>query len=151
MDIPLNSYFLYPLVVYFTKIRQEVDRYYALYGEGKEDLTGVGREVQAGCVRSDTNVWLNGDYKISGAGNENSDLQYLSDSIHILFFSVSHWEEHGKGFDVNAMFPEIVGKQYVIRNDWMKLILFQTHYRQSGADIFGKNMDETIRTRNSLV
>ena len=38
---PLNSYFLYRTDGYF-KDQAEVDRYYALYGEGKEDLTGVG-------------------------------------------------------------------------------------------------------------
>mgnify|MGYP007104310341 CR=1 FL=1 len=34
---PLNSYFLYRTDGYF-KDQAEVDRYYALYGEGKEDF-----------------------------------------------------------------------------------------------------------------
>ena len=76
----MNSYFLYRTDGYF-KDQAEVDRYYALYGEGKEDLTGVGAGSASRLRPGDTKrLDLNGDYKISGAGNENSDLQYLGDS-----------------------------------------------------------------------
>ena len=83
---PLNSYFLYRTDGYF-KDQAEVDRYYALYGEGKEDLTGVGAGSASRLRPGDTKrLDLNGDYKISNISVT---------PIHILF-SVSHWEDHGK-------------------------------------------------------
>ena len=99
----------------YFKDQAEVDRYYALYGEGKEDLTGVGAGSASRLRPGDTKrLDLNGDYKISGAGNENSDLQYLGDSNpHFVFgFTLGgSW----KGIDVNAMFQG-VGKKWT---DWL--------------------------------
>ena len=137
---PLNSYFLYRTDGYF-KDQAEVDRYYALYGEGKEDLTGVGAGSASRLRPGDTKrLDLNGDYKISGAGNENSDLQYLGDSNpHFVFgFTLGgSW----KGFDVNAMFQG-VGKQYVIRNDWMAYP-FQTRTANQNPTYLGKTWTES--------
>ena len=137
---PLNSYFLYRTDGYF-KDQAEVDRYYALYGEGKEDLTGVGAGSASRLRPGDTKrLDLNGDYKISGAGNENSDLQYLGDSNpHFVFgFTLGgSW----KGIDVNAMFQG-VGKQYVIRNDWMAYP-FQTRTANQNPTYLGKTWTES--------
>ena len=86
---------------------------------------------------------LNGDYKISGAGNENSDLQYLGDSNpHFVFgFTLGgSW----KGIDVNAMFQG-VGKQYVIRNDWMAYP-FQTRTANQNPTYLGKTWTESNPT-----
>lgn len=83
---------------------------------------------------------MNGDYKISGAGNENSDLQYLGDSNpHFVFgFTLGgSW----KGIDVNAMFQG-VGKQYVIRNDWMAYP-FQTRTANQNPTYLGKTWTES--------
>ena len=70
----------------------------------------------------------------------NSDLQYLGDSNpHFVFgFTLGgSW----KGIDVNAMFQG-VGKQYVIRNDWMAYP-FQTRTANQNPTYLGKTWTES--------
>ena len=114
---PLNSYFLYRTDGFF-KDQAEVDRYYALYENGAELLGNLGSGTSSQLRPGDTKrLDLNGDYKITGAGNENSDLQFMGDSNPHFVFGLTlggSW----KGIDLTAMFQG-VGKQYVIRNDWM--------------------------------
>lgn len=92
---PLNSYFLYRTDGYF-KDQAEVDRYYALYGEGKEDLTGVGAGSASRLRPGDTKrLDLMVIIRFPVQGMRIAICNILVTPIHILF-SVSHWEEHGK-------------------------------------------------------
>ena len=144
---PLNSYFLYRTDGYF-KDQAEVDRYYALYGEGKEDLTGVGAGSASRLRPGDTKrLDLNGDYKISGAGNENSDLQYLGDSNpHFVFgFTLGgSW----KGIDVNECSKVSASSMLSVMTGW--LILFRHVLPIRTRHIWERHGQRAIRMLNSL-
>ena len=76
---PLNSFFLYRTDGYF-KDQAEVDRFYALY-TGSNSMGAVGKGTDNELRPGDTKrLDLNGDYKITDVGNENSDLQFMGDA-----------------------------------------------------------------------
>lgn len=114
---PLNSYFLYRTDGYF-KDQNEVDRYYALYKDGGAAISNVYQGTTTELRPGDTKrLDLNGDYKITADGVENSDLQYLGDANPHFVFGITaggSW----KGFDLNVLFQG-VGKQYIMRTGWM--------------------------------
>ena len=135
---PLNSYFLYRTDGFF-KDQAEVDRYYALYGD-KGVLVGHdpnGKDkLRPGDVKR---LDLNGDYKIDATGSQDSDIQYLGDSSPHFVFGMNlgfTW----KGVDVSAMFQG-VGKQYIMRNDYMAYP-FRTTYTNQNATFLGKTWTE---------
>lgn len=135
---PLNSYFLYRTDGFF-KNQAEVDRYYALYGD-KGVLVGHdpnGKDkLRPGDVKR---LDLNGDYKIDATGSQDSDIQYLGDSSPHFVFGMNlgfTW----KGIDVSAMFQG-VGKQYIMRNDYMAYP-FRTTYTNQNATFLGKTWTE---------
>lgn len=137
---PLNSYFVYRTDGFF-KDQAEVDRYYALYASGAGDLTAVGDGSATGLRPGDTKrLDLNGDYQITGLGSENSDLQFIGDANPHFAFGINlggAW----KGIDFNAMFQG-VGKQYIIRNDWMAFP-FQSGTSNQNPTFLGKTWTES--------
>ena len=137
---PLNSYFLYRTDGFF-KDQAEVDRYYALYGMGAGDLTSVAAGSATRLRPGDTKrLDLNGDYRISGDGNENSDLQFMGDANPHFAFGLNlggAW----KGIDVSAMFQGI-GKQYIVRSDWMAYP-FQSGTSNQNPTYLGKTWTES--------
>lgn len=137
---PLNSFFLYRTDGYF-KDQEEVDRYYALYTAGKGALVGVGKGSSSQLRPGDTKrLDLNGDYKITPDGSQDSDLQYLGDANPHFTFGLNvgaSW----KGFDINAMFQG-VGKQYVLRRDWMAYP-FQSRTSNQNPMFLGKTWTES--------
>ena len=136
---PLNSFFLYRTAGYF-KDQLEVDRYYALYKDGGAALAGLlpgtGDELRPGDTKR---VDLNGDYKITGDGVENSDLQYLGDGDPHFVFGINaggSW----KGIDFNMLFQG-VGKQYIMRSGWMAYPFYAQHTNQN-PNFLGKTWTE---------
>lgn len=136
---PLNSYFLYRTDGFF-KDQNEVDRYYALYKENSSSMMNVGQGTTTELRPGDTKrLDLNGDYKITADGVEDSDLQYLGDANpHFVFgFTVGgSW----KGIDFNALFQG-VGKQYIMRSGWMAYP-FYAQYTNQNPNFLGKTWTE---------
>lgn len=136
---PLNSFFLYRTAGYF-KDQLEVDRYYALYKDGGAALAGLLPGTETELRPGDTKrVDLNGDYKITGDGVENSDLQYLGDGDPHFVFGINaggSW----KGIDFNMLFQG-VGKQYIMRSGWMAYPFYAQHTNQN-PNFLGKTWTE---------
>ena len=138
-EYPLNAFFLYRTDGYF-KDQAEVDRYYALYGSQGGALTNAGKGTEAELRPGDTKrLDLNGDYKITDIGSENSDLQFMGDANPHFVYGLTvggSW----KGIDFNAMFQG-VGKQYIMRNDWMAYP-FRTIYTNQNPTFLGQTWTE---------
>ena len=136
---PLNAFFLYRTDGYF-KDQAEVDRYYALYGSQGGALSNVGKGTEAELRPGDTKrLDLNGDYKITDIGTADSDLQFMGDSNPHFVYGLTvggSW----KGIDFNAMFQG-VGKQYIMRNDWMAYP-FRTIYTNQNPTFLGQTWTE---------
>ena len=136
---PLNSYFLYRTDGYF-KDQADVDRYYALYYRTGSDLIGMEQQGSNALRPGDTKrIDLNGDYKVTGVGSGDSDLQYIGDANPHFNFGLNlgcSW----KGIDVSALFQGI-GKQYVMRNDWMAYP-FQSRTSNQNPRFLGKTWTE---------
>ncbi len=125
----LNSFFLYRTDGFF-KDQAEVDRYYALYKNGGAAITAVNQgtttELRPGDVKR---LDLNGDYKITGDGVGESDLQHLGDGDPHYVFGITaggSW----KGFDLNMLFQG-VGKRYIMRSGWMAYPFYATYTNQN--------------------
>ena len=135
---PLNSFFLYRTDGYF-KDQAEVDRFYALY-TGSNSMGAVGKGTDNELRPGDTKrLDLNGDYKITDVGNENSDLQFMGDANPHFVYGLTvggSW----KGIDFNAMFQG-VAKQYIMRNDWMAYP-FRTLYTNQNPTFLGQTWTE---------
>ncbi len=136
---PLNSWFLYRTDGFF-KDQAEVDRYYALYNNGGADLSGVKKGSVSELRPGDTKrLDLNGDYKITSIGNENSDLQYVGDANPHFTFGVNAGASW-KGIDLNLFFQG-VGKQYIMRSGWMARP-FYAMYTNQNPSFLGKTWTE---------
>lgn len=126
---PLNSFFLFRTDGFF-KDQAEVDRYYALYNDGGSALSNIGQGTADALRPGDTKrLDLNGDYKITADGNENSDLQFVGDANPHYVFGINagiNW----KGIDVSAMFQG-VGKQYIMRTGWMAYPFYAQYTNQN--------------------
>lgn len=135
----MNAFFLYRTDGYF-KDQAEVDRYYALYGSQGGALSEVGKGTEAELRPGDTKrLDLNGDYKITDIGTADSDLQFMGDSNPHFVYGLTvggSW----KGIDFNAMFQG-VGKQYIMRNDWMAYP-FRTIYTNQNPTFLGQTWTE---------
>lgn len=136
---PLNAFFLYRTDGYF-KDQAEVDRYYALYGSQGGALSNAGKGTEAELRPGDTKrLDLNGDYKITDIGSTGSDLQFMGDANPHFVYGLTvggSW----KGIDFNAMFQG-VGKQYIMRNDWMAYP-FRTIYTNQNPTFLGQTWTE---------
>lgn len=132
---PLNSYFLYRTDGFF-KDQNEVDRYYALYKDGGSALSNVYQGTATELRPGDTKrLDLNGDYKITADGIENSDLQYLGDANPHYVFGINVGGSY-RGFDLNVLFQG-VGKQYIMRTGWMAYP-FYAEYTNQNPNFLGK-------------
>ena len=136
---PLNAFFLYRTDGYF-KDQAEVDRYYALYGNGGAALSNVMQGSSDALRPGDTKrLDLNGDGKITADGSKDSDLQYVGDANPHYVFGINaglNW----KGFDVSAMFQG-VGKQYIMRTGWMAYP-FYAQYTNQNPTFLGQTWTE---------
>lgn len=135
----LNSYFLYRTDGFF-KDQAEVDRYYALYKDGGAAITNVNQGTATELRPGDTKrLDLNGDYKITADGVENSDLQHLGDADPHYVFGITaggSW----KGIDINMLFQG-VGKQYIMRTGWMAYP-FYAEYTNQNPNFLGNTWTE---------
>lgn len=138
-NYPLNSFFLFRTDGFF-KDQAEVDRYYELYADGAGSLSGVRQGTTAELRPGDTKrLDMNGDYKITSDGVENSDLQFVGDGDPHYVFGLSlggSW----KGIDFNALFQG-VGKQYIMRSGWTAFP-FSTIYSNQNPTFLGKTWTE---------
>lgn len=142
---PLNSWFMYQTAGYFQS-QTEVDAYYAKYGAGGGNLSGLGAANSAVNLRpGDTKVVdLNGDGIITGAGgniqNNTSDLKYMGDGAAHYIFGLNlggAW----KGFDFSAFFQG-VGSQLIQRNGWMAYP-FSAIYTNQNPSFLGQTWTAT--------
>lgn len=126
---PLNSYFLFRTDGFF-KDQAEVDRYYALYGDGGSALANIMEGTSDALRPGDTKrLDLNGDRKITADGSTESDLQFIGDANPHYVFGINagfNW----KGIDVSAMFQG-VGKQYIMRTGWMAYPFYAQYTNQN--------------------
>jgi hypothetical protein len=91
---------------------------------------------------------LNGDYKIFRLQGMRIAICNISVTPINIVFSGFTLGGSWKGIDVNAMFQG-VGKQYVIRNDWMAYP-FQTRTANQNPHIWERHGQRAIRMLNSL-
>ena len=136
---PLNSYFLFRTDGFF-KDQAEVDRYYALYGDGGSALANIMEGTSDALRPGDTKrLDLNGDRKITADGSTESDLQFIGDANPHYVFGINagfNW----KGIDVSAMFQG-VGKQYIMRTGWMAYP-FYAQYTNQNPTFLGQTWTE---------
>lgn len=137
---PLNSWFLYRTDGFF-KNQEEVDRYFDLYSSGAEAITTVNRGTSTALRPGDVKrLDLNGDYRITANGNENSDLQFVGDANPHYVFGLSlggSW----KGIDFDAFFQG-VGKQYIMRSGWMAYPFYSIFSNQN-PNFLGRTWTES--------
>lgn len=136
---PLNSWFLFVTDGFFQS-QEEVDAYYAKYGNGGNEMTkvpvGSTTELRPGDVKR---VDMSGDRSISGNGAASSDLVYMGDANPHYLFGISlggSW----KGIDFNALFQG-VGKQLIMRSGYMAYP-FATQYTNQNYNFYGKTWTE---------
>ena len=139
---PLNSWFLFVTDGFFQS-QEEVDAYYAKYGNGGNEITKVSAgstsELRPGDVKR---VDMSGDRSISGNGAAASDLVYMGDANPHYMFGISlggSW----KGIDFNALFQG-VGKQLIMRSGYMAYP-FATLYTNQNYNFYGKTWTEDNR------
>ncbi len=134
---PINSFFLYRTAGFF-KDQAEVDRYYALYGDGAADMMAVRQGTNTELRPGDTKrLDLNGDGKIDWS---DGDLQYVGDGNPHYTFGINLGGEW-KGIDLSAMFQG-VGSQYIMRSGWMAYP-FATIYSNQNPNFLGKTWTES--------
>ena len=136
---PLNSWFLFVTDGLFQS-QEEVDAYYARYGNGGNEMakvpTGGDTELRPGDVKR---VDMSGDRSISGNGAASSDLVYKGDANPHYMFGITlggSW----KGIDFNALFQG-VGRQLIMRTGYMSYP-FYANYTNQNYSFYGKTWTE---------
>ena len=136
---PLNSWFLFVTDGLFQS-QEEVDAYYARYGNGGNEMAkvpaGGDTELRPGDVKR---VDMSGDRSISGNGAASSDLVYKGDANPHYMFGITlggSW----KGIDFNALFQG-VGRQLIMRTGYMSYP-FYANYTNQNYSFYGKTWTE---------